>query len=302
MAKLSKSSSLQDVNVNLSAKGAPHKPPQNKRKRSAKSSTVQDTKPSGSEVVQEDADVEEEAGSTQNTVPTLESTLSAELQKRRADRRLRSSYIPSHEFDENDLMELECQTRPLGSIERKYRYRPAPPCDADRSEPPVPMHELLKCSERSWGTCQHASLTWRVQCFDPATERCNRLEAEKGKRGWGGKGNTPDSKKAPSSGEKPERATKKTTPRTGEKRKRSQIELPEDWELVITIRKEGKSAGSKDKHFVSPCGKRFRSLVQVEQFIAKKGEKSRPAESDEGQPAVAPDTGEPDNSVETNST
>ena len=45
--------------------------------------------------------------------------------------------------------------------------------------------------------------------------------------------------------------------------------LPAHWELEIKTRQLGKSSGQMDKYFISPSGRKFRSIVQMNTEIAK---------------------------------
>ena len=57
------------------------------------------------------------------------------------------------------------------------------------------------------------------------------------------------------------------------KRRASTIEasiekLPKDWKTVEVVRKSGKTAGTCDRYFISPEGKRYRSFKEVERLIS----------------------------------
>lgn len=45
--------------------------------------------------------------------------------------------------------------------------------------------------------------------------------------------------------------------------------LPAYWELEIKTRQHGKSSGQMDKYFISPSGRKFRSIVQMNAEIVK---------------------------------
>jgi hypothetical protein len=44
--------------------------------------------------------------------------------------------------------------------------------------------------------------------------------------------------------------------------------LPKGWTLTLTVRESGKCAGTIDKMWVSPNGKKFRSAIAVERWLA----------------------------------
>jgi len=208
-------------------------------------------------------------------------TCSEQETRLREERRKRSSYTPSHVWDQNDLCELQCQTK-QGSLDKDQDTFCQPfICDdhPDCEAAPVKMHELAGCSERSYKSAIHANMSWRMQCQIPAANRAIDRDAQKGKElGPVALGNDPNPKSRAfedlrNKVEKPKPKKKPSVTavtKTISKAPRSRVvdfPLPDDWTVIVKIRKEGKSAGSKDKHFVSPNGKKFRSLVEVQRFL-----------------------------------
>lgn len=67
-------------------------------------------------------------------------------------------------------------------------------------------------------------------------------------------------------------------------RSSSKFVLPANWSIIETVRKTGKTAGHKDKQYVAPTGKRYRSLRQVQ--IALGLEPVSPRSSDKRQEPI----------------
>ena len=44
--------------------------------------------------------------------------------------------------------------------------------------------------------------------------------------------------------------------------------LPIGWQCIITVRRSGKSEGTRDKHYLSPTLEHFRSLKAVRRYLA----------------------------------
>ena len=44
--------------------------------------------------------------------------------------------------------------------------------------------------------------------------------------------------------------------------------LPNGWQCIITVRRSGKSEGTRDKHYLSPTLEHFRSLKAVRRYLA----------------------------------
>eukprot|EP00940_MAST-03C_sp_MAST-3C-sp2_P002957 g2957.t1 len=44
--------------------------------------------------------------------------------------------------------------------------------------------------------------------------------------------------------------------------------LPNGWRTVEVVRRSGKTAGTRDRYFISPEGRRFRSLKELERFVS----------------------------------
>ena len=48
---------------------------------------------------------------------------------------------------------------------------------------------------------------------------------------------------------------------------KNSFELPEGWQVVKIKRRKGFSRGKVDKHYFSPSGEHFRSLIAVQRFL-----------------------------------
>jgi hypothetical protein len=58
------------------------------------------------------------------------------------------------------------------------------------------------------------------------------------------------------------------------KERKPKMELPEGWRVEQKIRKNGNTAGTSDKYFVSPEGKRCRSMAEVARYISGGGKQA----------------------------
>ncbi|XP_073271130.1 methyl-CpG-binding domain-containing protein 6-like isoform X2 [Primulina huaijiensis] len=67
--------------------------------------------------------------------------------------------------------------------------------------------------------------------------------------------------------------------------------LPDDWNIELRVRSSGATAGTIDRYYVAPSGKRkLRSKNEVLRFLASGGEPKRKSNSDTdaGQPSASP--------------